>query len=53
MPYGKHRNKRMGDVKPSYFKFIFDKFKWGTMKPMGEESKAVCRYLMDRGYHKS
>lgn len=53
MPWGKHRNKKMGDIKPSYFKFIYDKFKWGTMKPMGEESLAVRRYITDKRYHLS
>ena len=53
MPWGKHRNVRMGDISPGYFKYIYNKFKWGTMKPMGAEGEAVRKYLTDKGYHNS
>ena len=53
MPWGEHKGKRMGDIKPAYFKFIYGKFKWGTMKPMGAEGEAIRNYITDKGFHKS
>lgn len=53
MPFGKYRDTKLKDVPKWYFKFIYDKFKWGTMKPMSEESLAVRRYITDKRYHLS
>ena len=53
MPWGKHKGKRMGDLTREYFKYIHNKFNWGWARPRGEESAAVCRYIYEKGYHKS
>jgi len=47
MPWGKHRGKMLKEIPDSYFQYIYKKFNWGTMKPMGEESKAVRDYILD------
>ena len=52
MPFGVHKGKVMEDVPRSYLRFIYKKFNWGTMKPMGAEADAVCRYIMDNDLHK-
>ena len=52
MPWGKHKGKKMVDVPRWYLKFIFKEM-WGSTKPMGEESNAVQRYILDNGIHKS
>lgn len=53
MPWGVHQGKRMGDIPPGYFKYIYNKFKWNVMKPMGAEGLAIRKYLCDKGYHLS
>ena len=53
MPWGSHKGTRMGDVPRPYLKYICKKFKWGVMRPMGEESAAVCDYIFKNGIHKS
>ena len=45
MPWGRHRDKKLKDVPISYLKFIHDKFKWGIVKPMGEEGEAIRDYI--------
>jgi len=53
MPWGIHKGKKLKDIPRSYWIYIVKKFKWGTMKPMGLESKAVCDYIFQNGLHVS
>jgi uncharacterized protein (DUF3820 family) len=53
MPWGKFKGRKLKDIPKWYFPFIVKKFHWGTMKPMGEESKALARYIFQNDLHKS
>jgi len=52
MPWGKFKGKKLKDIPPWYFRYIVDKFKWGVMKPMGEESQALSLYIFRNNLHK-
>jgi len=45
MPFGKHKGTKMKDVPRAYLRYIFKKFGWGTMKPMGADGTAVHDYI--------
>lgn len=47
MPWGKYRGKKLSEIPNWYFQYIYKKFKWGTMKPMGEENIALRNYICD------
>ena len=51
MPWGMHKGKKLKDVPRSYWPIIVDKFKWGTMKPMGRESVALRDYVFRNNLH--
>jgi len=56
MPWGKFKGKKLKDIAekyPWYFPFIVKKFAWGTMRPMGEESKALRLYIFRNNLDKS
>ncbi len=41
MPWGANKGKHLSEIPDWYFKYIYKKFNWGTMLPMGEESIAL------------
>ncbi|KKL13977.1 hypothetical protein LCGC14_2520370 [marine sediment metagenome] len=48
MPWGANKGKHLLEIPDWYFKYIYKKFNWGTMLPMGEESLALRDYIIER-----